>query len=74
MIGGKKKELFFFFNFPLFVEQLMMESPDVRSTGTLKQLIRILNSLHDECISRDLRSDAAVFFHLILVFKLMGTS
>lgn len=37
----------------------MQESPDVRSVGTLKQLIRILNSLHDECISRDLRSGSA---------------
>lgn len=44
----------------------MMESPDLRSPDTLKQLIRILNSLHNECISRELRSDAAVF-------KLMGT-
>ncbi|XP_030610400.1 E3 ubiquitin-protein ligase rnf213-beta [Archocentrus centrarchus] len=34
---------------------LMHESPDVRSVDTLQQLIRILNSFHDECISRDLR-------------------
>ncbi|XP_040922673.1 E3 ubiquitin-protein ligase rnf213-beta isoform X2 [Toxotes jaculatrix] len=34
---------------------LMQESPDVRSLDTLQQLIRILNSFHDECISRDLR-------------------
>nr|XP_046232923.1 E3 ubiquitin-protein ligase rnf213-beta [Scatophagus argus]XP_046232924.1 E3 ubiquitin-protein ligase rnf213-beta [Scatophagus argus] len=34
---------------------LMQESPDLRSVDTLKLLIRILNSLHDECISRDLR-------------------
>ncbi|XP_023274609.1 E3 ubiquitin-protein ligase rnf213-beta-like [Seriola lalandi dorsalis] len=34
---------------------LMQESPDVRSVETLEQLIRILNSFHDECISRDLR-------------------
>ncbi|XP_008435734.1 E3 ubiquitin-protein ligase rnf213-beta [Poecilia reticulata] len=34
---------------------LMQESPDVRSVNTLEQLIRILNSFHDECISRDLR-------------------
>uniref|UniRef100_M4AJD5 RING-type E3 ubiquitin transferase n=1 Tax=Xiphophorus maculatus TaxID=8083 RepID=M4AJD5_XIPMA len=33
---------------------LMQESPDVRSVNTLEQLIRILNSFHDECISRDL--------------------
>uniref|UniRef100_A0A3B4YE64 RING-type E3 ubiquitin transferase n=1 Tax=Seriola lalandi dorsalis TaxID=1841481 RepID=A0A3B4YE64_SERLL len=33
---------------------LMQESPDVRSVETLEQLIRILNSFHDECISRDL--------------------
>uniref|UniRef100_A0A3B4TK13 RING-type E3 ubiquitin transferase n=1 Tax=Seriola dumerili TaxID=41447 RepID=A0A3B4TK13_SERDU len=33
---------------------LMQESPDVRSMETLEQLIRILNSFHDECISRDL--------------------
>lgn len=37
----------------------MQESPDVRSVDTLKLLIRILNSLHDECISRDLRSGSA---------------
>ncbi|XP_051795751.1 E3 ubiquitin-protein ligase rnf213-beta [Acanthochromis polyacanthus] len=34
---------------------LMQESPDIRSVNTLQQLIRILNSFHDECISRDLR-------------------
>ncbi|XP_028991062.2 E3 ubiquitin-protein ligase rnf213-beta [Betta splendens] len=34
---------------------LMQESPDLRSVETLQQLIRILNSFHDECISRDLR-------------------
>ncbi|XP_071319372.1 E3 ubiquitin-protein ligase rnf213-beta isoform X2 [Trachinotus anak] len=34
---------------------LMQESPDVRSMDTLRQLIRILNSFHNECISRDLR-------------------
>ncbi|KAK5851292.1 hypothetical protein PBY51_002095 [Eleginops maclovinus] len=34
---------------------LMQESPDVKSVDTLQQLIRILNSFHDECISRDLR-------------------
>uniref|UniRef100_A0A3Q1FP24 RING-type E3 ubiquitin transferase n=1 Tax=Acanthochromis polyacanthus TaxID=80966 RepID=A0A3Q1FP24_9TELE len=33
---------------------LMQESPDIRSVNTLQQLIRILNSFHDECISRDL--------------------
>ncbi|RVE59876.1 hypothetical protein OJAV_G00193340 [Oryzias javanicus] len=35
--------------------KLMQESSDVRSVTTLSQLIRILNSLHDGCISRDLR-------------------
>uniref|UniRef100_A0A087YL98 Ring finger protein 213b n=1 Tax=Poecilia formosa TaxID=48698 RepID=A0A087YL98_POEFO len=39
----------------LHLNQLMQESPDVRSVNTLEQLIRILNSFHDECISRDLR-------------------
>ncbi|XP_026171361.1 E3 ubiquitin-protein ligase rnf213-beta isoform X2 [Mastacembelus armatus] len=34
---------------------LMQESPDVKSVHTLQQLIRILNSFHDECISTDLR-------------------
>ncbi|XP_043958780.1 E3 ubiquitin-protein ligase rnf213-beta isoform X1 [Gambusia affinis] len=34
---------------------LMQESPDVRSVNTLEQLIRILNSFYDECISRELR-------------------
>ncbi|XP_026207099.1 E3 ubiquitin-protein ligase rnf213-beta isoform X2 [Anabas testudineus] len=34
---------------------LMRESPDIRSVDTLQQLIRILNSFHNECISRDLR-------------------
>ncbi|KAM4524138.1 E3 ubiquitin-protein ligase rnf213-beta isoform 2-T2 [Odontesthes bonariensis] len=34
---------------------LMQESPDIRSLDTLRQLIRILNSFHDDCISRDLR-------------------
>uniref|UniRef100_A0A3B3CNS2 RING-type domain-containing protein n=1 Tax=Oryzias melastigma TaxID=30732 RepID=A0A3B3CNS2_ORYME len=33
---------------------LMQELSDVRSVATLSQLIRILNSFHDECISRDL--------------------
>uniref|UniRef100_A0A3Q2DU59 RING-type E3 ubiquitin transferase n=1 Tax=Cyprinodon variegatus TaxID=28743 RepID=A0A3Q2DU59_CYPVA len=33
---------------------LMQESPDMRSLKALQQLIRILNSFHDECISRDL--------------------
>lgn len=39
----------------------MRESPDVRSVVTLEKLIRILNSLHDECISRELRSWPAFF-------------
>ncbi|KAM6964707.1 E3 ubiquitin-protein ligase rnf213-beta [Tautogolabrus adspersus] len=34
---------------------MMQESPDLRSVETLQQLIRILNSFHEECISRDLR-------------------
>ncbi|XP_034426662.1 E3 ubiquitin-protein ligase rnf213-beta-like [Hippoglossus hippoglossus] len=34
---------------------LMQESPDMRSVDTLQKLIRILNSFHNECISRDLR-------------------
>ncbi|XP_070782783.1 E3 ubiquitin-protein ligase rnf213-beta [Enoplosus armatus] len=34
---------------------VMQETPDLRSMDTLQQLIRILNSFHDECISRDLR-------------------
>ncbi|XP_069374050.1 E3 ubiquitin-protein ligase rnf213-beta isoform X2 [Paralichthys olivaceus] len=34
---------------------LMQGSPDVRSVVTLKKLIQILNSFHNECISRDLR-------------------
>ncbi|XP_051273053.1 E3 ubiquitin-protein ligase rnf213-beta isoform X1 [Dicentrarchus labrax] len=34
---------------------LMKESPDVRTLDTLQKLIRILNSFHAECISRDLR-------------------
>ncbi|KAM4715158.1 LOW QUALITY PROTEIN: E3 ubiquitin-protein ligase rnf213-beta [Anableps anableps] len=34
---------------------LMQESPDMKSVNTLEQLIRILNSFHDECISRELR-------------------
>ncbi|KAM3592519.1 uncharacterized protein V6R79_020598 [Siganus canaliculatus] len=34
---------------------LMQDSPDVRDVEMLQQLIRILNSLHDECLSRDLR-------------------
>lgn len=37
----------------------MQESPDVRNVDTLQQLIRILNSFHEECISRDLRSGSA---------------
>ncbi|KAM7381116.1 hypothetical protein PAMA_012108 [Pampus argenteus] len=35
--------------------KLMQESPDIRSVDTLQQLIRILNSYHRECISRELR-------------------
>ncbi|XP_029311958.1 LOW QUALITY PROTEIN: E3 ubiquitin-protein ligase rnf213-beta [Cottoperca gobio] len=35
--------------------KLMQESPNVKSLSTLQQLIRILNSFHDEYISRDLR-------------------
>ncbi|XP_045924674.1 E3 ubiquitin-protein ligase rnf213-beta [Micropterus dolomieu] len=34
---------------------LMQASPDVRSVDTLQQLIRILNSFHNEGISRELR-------------------
>lgn len=34
---------------------LMHESPDIRRVDTLQQLIRILNSFHNECIGRDLR-------------------
>ncbi|XP_049419183.1 E3 ubiquitin-protein ligase rnf213-beta isoform X2 [Epinephelus fuscoguttatus] len=34
---------------------LIQGSPDVGSVETLQQLIRILNSFHEECISRDLR-------------------
>ncbi|XP_073346346.1 E3 ubiquitin-protein ligase rnf213-beta [Pagrus major] len=34
---------------------LMQETPDISRVDTLQQLIRILNSFHDECISRDLR-------------------
>ncbi|XP_020567705.1 E3 ubiquitin-protein ligase rnf213-beta isoform X2 [Oryzias latipes] len=34
---------------------LMQDSSDVGSVDTLSQLIRILNSFHDECISRSLR-------------------
>ncbi|XP_047183572.1 E3 ubiquitin-protein ligase rnf213-beta isoform X2 [Scophthalmus maximus] len=34
---------------------LMQASPDVRSVDTLRQLIRILNSFHNECIGRELR-------------------
>ncbi|XP_029383406.1 E3 ubiquitin-protein ligase rnf213-beta [Echeneis naucrates] len=34
---------------------LMKESADVRSMDTLQKLIHILNSFHDNCISRDLR-------------------
>ncbi|XP_060883843.1 E3 ubiquitin-protein ligase rnf213-beta [Labrus mixtus] len=34
---------------------MMQESPDLRSVETLQQLIRILNSFHEECISRELR-------------------
>ncbi|XP_044192717.1 E3 ubiquitin-protein ligase rnf213-beta isoform X2 [Thunnus albacares] len=34
---------------------LMQESPDVRSVDTLQKLIRILNSYHNDCISRELR-------------------
>ncbi|XP_047465467.1 E3 ubiquitin-protein ligase rnf213-beta [Mugil cephalus] len=36
---------------------LMEEWPDVGSEETLRQLIRILNSFHKKCISRDLRFD-----------------
>ncbi|XP_068161093.1 E3 ubiquitin-protein ligase rnf213-beta isoform X2 [Antennarius striatus] len=39
----------------LHMNVLMQESRDIRSIDTLRQLIRILNSLHEECISRDLR-------------------
>ncbi|KAK2820122.1 hypothetical protein Q5P01_023081 [Channa striata] len=35
--------------------KLMQDAADVRSVDTLQQLIRILNSFHEECISRDLR-------------------
>ncbi|KAL2078388.1 hypothetical protein ACEWY4_026073 [Coilia grayii] len=38
-----------------FVHKLMEESPDLQSKGSLQQLIRILNSYHEESISRDLR-------------------
>lgn len=49
--------------FPLLIlEQLMQESPDVKSVDTLQQLIRILNSFHEECISRDLRSGSRLQF------------
>ncbi|XP_058476821.1 E3 ubiquitin-protein ligase rnf213-beta isoform X2 [Solea solea] len=34
---------------------LMQGASDMRSVDTLQQLIRVLNSLHSECISRDLR-------------------
>ncbi|XP_037610034.1 E3 ubiquitin-protein ligase rnf213-beta isoform X1 [Sebastes umbrosus] len=34
---------------------LMQESADVSSVDTLQKLIRVLNSFHDECISRELR-------------------
>ncbi|KAM6896925.1 E3 ubiquitin-protein ligase rnf213-beta [Xenentodon cancila] len=34
---------------------LMQDSPEIRSVDTLQQLIRILNSFHNECFSRDLR-------------------
>ncbi|XP_076008326.1 E3 ubiquitin-protein ligase rnf213-beta isoform X2 [Genypterus blacodes] len=34
---------------------LMEDAPDIRSVDTLEKLIRILNSFHAECISRDLR-------------------
>lgn len=51
----------------------MPECPDVRSVGTLKQLIRILISLHNECISRDLRSGAVVF-NLYSAFQFKRTS
>ncbi|KAM6951514.1 E3 ubiquitin-protein ligase rnf213-beta [Aplochiton taeniatus] len=37
------------------LQNLMQDSPDLRSLETLQQLIRILNSYHEECISRDLR-------------------
>lgn len=45
---------------PFLFQQLMQESPDLKSVETLRQLIRILNSFHDECVSRDLRSDTYV--------------
>ncbi|KAL6095331.1 uncharacterized protein ACO6RY_16557 [Pungitius sinensis] len=35
---------------------LMQASPDVRSLDTLRQLIRVLNLFHDECIGPELRS------------------
>ncbi|XP_071387268.1 E3 ubiquitin-protein ligase rnf213-beta-like [Centroberyx affinis] len=37
------------------LQNLMQDSPDIRSVDTLQQLIRILNSYRAECINRDLR-------------------
>ncbi|XP_046887613.1 E3 ubiquitin-protein ligase rnf213-beta isoform X4 [Hypomesus transpacificus] len=37
------------------LQKLMQDSPDLRSVGTLQQLMRILNFYHEECISKDLR-------------------
>ncbi|KAM3838360.1 E3 ubiquitin-protein ligase rnf213-beta-like, partial [Diretmus argenteus] len=37
------------------LQNLMQDSRDIRSVDTLQQLIRILNSYHAECISRELR-------------------
>ncbi|KAM4623618.1 E3 ubiquitin-protein ligase rnf213-beta [Polymixia lowei] len=37
------------------LQNLMQDCPDLRSVDTLEQFIRILNSYHAECISRDLR-------------------
>ncbi|XP_056152727.1 E3 ubiquitin-protein ligase rnf213-beta [Lampris incognitus] len=39
------------------LQNLMRDSPDLRSVDTLKQLIRILNSFHAKCVSKDLRYD-----------------
>ena len=45
------------FKLLMLSSQLMQDSPDLRSVGTLQQLMRILNFYHEECISKDLRSD-----------------
>nr|XP_046210346.1 E3 ubiquitin-protein ligase rnf213-beta isoform X1 [Oncorhynchus gorbuscha]XP_046210347.1 E3 ubiquitin-protein ligase rnf213-beta isoform X1 [Oncorhynchus gorbuscha]XP_046210348.1 E3 ubiquitin-protein ligase rnf213-beta isoform X1 [Oncorhynchus gorbuscha] len=37
------------------LQSLMQDSPDLRNVDTLQQLIRILNSYHQKCISGDLR-------------------